>query len=439
MPRGRGRISRRIPRRRIQRRNTRRRRFMQHGGDANAVISKQIQSFLTSDHPGIYYVPNESNLREGYAMIIGPRIAEQLHVDEVNAKYPFEHCLFFFKVTFPETYPARPPKFKFLNSSIEASKNLRIHPNLYEYYGNGEIDGKVCLGVLGTFGRSEWRPNITLTQLLSMIQNILYDNPVDMEPAHNPSELERISYNHIAQHTCINVSRSVFQKIWLSYSMLSSRGKVERPAANGIAAVSQEEEQKAVTDLSNSILDDFIKPFYFDLKQLLWSSLSFYESKLSATIPAYKVMPSVTIHHNRSKIILDYRDLLTMLRNTIPRIPAGLQNPIPPAMQFGPREAGYDIAEEWDIDPAPPEEEAEKKIADAELADKIANAAEMGAAAPPNGAAFAHHGIGIGAAPAPIGGFGVLPFGGFGAAAPAPIGGFGAAALGNYYHNSNSN
>ncbi|RMJ26014.1 ubiquitin-conjugating enzyme [Aspergillus sp. HF37] len=69
----------------------------------------------------------------------------------------------FFKldVTFPDEYPTKPPKCKFVPPLF--------HPNVYP-------SGTVCLSILNE--EEQWRPAITVRQILLGIQDLLNDpNP----------------------------------------------------------------------------------------------------------------------------------------------------------------------------------------------------------------------------------------------------------------------
>jgi ubiquitin-conjugating enzyme E2 I len=66
---------------------------------------------------------------------------------------------------FTEDYPSRPPKCQF--------KPVLFHPNIYP-------SGTVCLSILDE--GKDWRPNITIKQILIAVQNLL-DNPNVSDPA----------------------------------------------------------------------------------------------------------------------------------------------------------------------------------------------------------------------------------------------------------------
>ncbi len=109
---------------------------------------------------GIYYWFDESNLRHGKAMIIGP------------AGTPYECCPLFFELVMPDNYPFDPPAVKFLTSD----GRTRFHPNLY-------VEGKVCLSILGTWSGPKWSAVMNISTVLTSIQSLLEENPIRNEPS----------------------------------------------------------------------------------------------------------------------------------------------------------------------------------------------------------------------------------------------------------------
>ncbi|RCK66299.1 SUMO-conjugating enzyme UBC9 [Candida viswanathii] len=85
-------------------------------------------------------------------------------------------------IEFPEEYPSKPPKVQFPKDFY--------HPNVYP-------SGTVCLSILNE--DSDWRPVITLKQILLGVQDLL-DTPNVKSPAgnsyvaflKNPAEYERM-------------------------------------------------------------------------------------------------------------------------------------------------------------------------------------------------------------------------------------------------------
>lgn len=80
-------------------------------------------------------------------------------------KTPWEGGLFKLEMTFPQEYPTKPPKCKFVPPLF--------HPNVYP-------SGTVCLSILNE--DEAWKPAITIRQILLGIQDLL-DNPNPESPA----------------------------------------------------------------------------------------------------------------------------------------------------------------------------------------------------------------------------------------------------------------
>ncbi|KAI8336201.1 SUMO-conjugating enzyme ubc9 [Chlamydoabsidia padenii] len=76
-------------------------------------------------------------------------------------KTPWENAVYKLAIMFPEDYPSKPPKCKFVPPLF--------HPNVYP-------SGTVCLSILNE--EEGWKPAITLKQILTGIQDLLNDpNP----------------------------------------------------------------------------------------------------------------------------------------------------------------------------------------------------------------------------------------------------------------------
>ncbi|KAH7650426.1 ubiquitin conjugating enzyme [Cryptosporidium bovis] len=78
---------------------------------------------------------------------------------------PWEYGEYTLIVTFPDDYPAKPPKCIF--------QPPLFHPNIYP-------SGTVCLSILNE--DEDWKPSITMKQILLGIQDLL-DNPNIKSPA----------------------------------------------------------------------------------------------------------------------------------------------------------------------------------------------------------------------------------------------------------------
>ena len=108
---------------------------------------------------GIYYIFDDTDMRKGRAMIIGP------------ADTPYAACPLVFEIQLSDDYPFKPPAVRFLTSDGVT----RFHPNLY-------VCGKVCLSILGTWKGPEWSAIMTISTVLSSIQSLLEANPITNEP-----------------------------------------------------------------------------------------------------------------------------------------------------------------------------------------------------------------------------------------------------------------
>jgi ubiquitin-conjugating enzyme E2 Z len=107
----------------------------------------------------IYYVPNEDNILNGYALIIGPE------------NTPYQYGYYFFEFKFTEDYPNSPPIVKYLsNDGI-----TRFNPNFY-------ISGKVCLSILNTWSGEKWSACQSLRSVLLTLQTRLNEYPMLNEP-----------------------------------------------------------------------------------------------------------------------------------------------------------------------------------------------------------------------------------------------------------------
>merc|ERR1719376_1517405 len=87
---------------------------------------------------------------------------------------PWEGGEFPLEMEFSEDYPSKPPKCKF-SKSPKTNQTL-FHPNVYP-------SGTVCLSILNE--DEDWKPSITVKQLLLGIQDLL-DKPNPQSPAQGP-------------------------------------------------------------------------------------------------------------------------------------------------------------------------------------------------------------------------------------------------------------
>ncbi|TNN11160.1 (E3-independent) E2 ubiquitin-conjugating enzyme UBE2O [Schistosoma japonicum] len=91
---------------------------------------------------------------------------------------PYEHCLFFFDIGLPSSYPTTPPQVHYYSFG-----NERVNPNLY-------VDGHICLSLLGTWngqGTENWSAETSnLLQLVISIQGLILNS----EPYFNEANYE---------------------------------------------------------------------------------------------------------------------------------------------------------------------------------------------------------------------------------------------------------
>jgi ubiquitin-conjugating enzyme E2 Z len=122
------------------------------------------------DSEEIYYLYNDSDITEGYALIIGPQDT------------PYEGGFYFFKIKFPENYPIYPPQVEFLSTY----NDIRFNPNLY-------TNGKVCLSIINTWSGPSWTPCNTLTSVLISIKGlVLINDPLLNEPGYSNGNNKKV-------------------------------------------------------------------------------------------------------------------------------------------------------------------------------------------------------------------------------------------------------
>lgn len=118
-----------------------------------------IKDLNKSPIDNIHYFPDENNIFEGRALIIGP----------LNTPYQYGNYLFEFK--FCSNYPYTPPKVSFKSNDGKT----RFNPNLYR-------NGKVCLSILNTWSGEQWSACQSIRSILITLQMTLNDIPLLNEP-----------------------------------------------------------------------------------------------------------------------------------------------------------------------------------------------------------------------------------------------------------------
>ena len=145
--------------------------------NAAARLLKDLKKMQEdSTHDSLQATPSGDNLFQWEAIIFGP--------DETI----WEGGIFQLSLTFPEDYPNKPPKVKFLTQMF--------HPNIYN-------DGSICLDILA----HAWSPVYDVSSVLTSIQSLLCDPNVN-SPANNTAA-QLFSHNY--QAYCAKV-REVVEK-----------------------------------------------------------------------------------------------------------------------------------------------------------------------------------------------------------------------------------
>eukprot|EP00397_Hematodinium_sp_SG-2012_P027485 GEMP01028884.1.p1 GENE.GEMP01028884.1~~GEMP01028884.1.p1 ORF type:complete len:170 (+),score=24.14 GEMP01028884.1:204-713(+) len=125
---------------------------------------QQERAAFKKNHPfGFYakYTPNPDG--------VGQNLYKWVCGIPGRAKGPWEGATLKLQVEFTEEYPGKPPKCKF----VAINGETLFHPNVYP-------SGTVCLSILNE--DEDWKPNITVRQILLGIQDLL-DHPNINSPA----------------------------------------------------------------------------------------------------------------------------------------------------------------------------------------------------------------------------------------------------------------
>lgn len=160
------------------------------------TLSIKAQKRITSDihelsknqedlnNNGIYWHIDEDNIREILVVITG------------QEGTPYADAPFFFKFTYPELYPLKPPEGLFCTSDGQT----RFNPNLY-------INGKICLSILGTWSGPCWTPVMTIkTVIMSIIGLVMTNEPLRNEPGwENAPKNEIADYNNVVEYRSLKV------------------------------------------------------------------------------------------------------------------------------------------------------------------------------------------------------------------------------------------
>uniref|UniRef100_A0AB39JC19 Ubiquitin-conjugating enzyme E2 Z n=1 Tax=Florenciella sp. virus SA2 TaxID=3240092 RepID=A0AB39JC19_9VIRU len=132
----------------------------------------------------IYYFPNEDNILEGTALIIGPE------------NTPYQYGNYIFEFYFPTEYPYKPPKVIYKSNDGKT----RFNPNFYR-------NGKVCLSILNTWSGDQWSACQTIRSVLLTLQTTMNEMPLLNEPGVTISnKLCILKYNQIIEYKNIEVT-----------------------------------------------------------------------------------------------------------------------------------------------------------------------------------------------------------------------------------------
>lgn len=165
-------------------------------------LVKDVKDILKNplDDNGIYYIHDDENMLNGYALIVGPK------------NTPYENGLYFFKFIYPKDYPFSPPKVKYLTNDGEC----RFHPNMYR-------NGKVCLSVLNTWKGDGWTSCNNIRSVLLIIQSVMDEFPLLHEPGIFMSNVDVPKYTDSVQYNNISFSiLYIFKKILVEQSLSKS-------------------------------------------------------------------------------------------------------------------------------------------------------------------------------------------------------------------------
>ena len=158
--------------------------------DAVKRLLKDIQQIIISPlhDQGIYYKHSETNIMEGWALIVGPK--DSLYC---NGYY-------FFKFTFPPDYPHSPPVLNYCTND----GTTRFHPNFYK-------TGKVCIDILNTWRGEKWSGCQTITSVLLTIISVMDNEPILNEPGITRSSKDFKNYHSLIEYR--NLSFSIYQLV----------------------------------------------------------------------------------------------------------------------------------------------------------------------------------------------------------------------------------
>jgi ubiquitin-conjugating enzyme E2 Z len=151
-------------------------------------VKQVIQNPLTDN--GIYYVHDDTEMLQGYAMIVGP------------SDTPYFGGFYFFKLKYPTDYPHSPPSVTYCTNG----DGIRFNPNLYKC-------GKVCVSLLNTWRGEQWTSCQTISTVLLTLCTLLCKDPLLNEPGVVKGHPDFLKYDKIIEYKNIDVAIiQMFQK-----------------------------------------------------------------------------------------------------------------------------------------------------------------------------------------------------------------------------------
>jgi len=170
---------------------------------ASKRIQKELAAMLNDPPPGCTLLQMGDDIFRWYVEIQGPPDS------------PFEGGTYTLLVTFPSSYPFKPPRVKF--------ETRIFHPNINQA-------GDICLDTIS----SQWAPSISMAQVLLSIIALLSDpnpsDPINWEAARvlreDPDNYNRMVRDMVARQRGVRTTRRVGRGS-TSRSMASNVGETE--------------------------------------------------------------------------------------------------------------------------------------------------------------------------------------------------------------------
>ena len=197
----------------------------------------------------IYYFPNEDNILEGSALIIGPE------------NTPYQYGNYLFEFLFSKEYPYKPPKVIYKSNDGKT----RFNPNFYR-------TGKVCLSILNTWSGDQWSACQTIRSVLLTLQTTMNDMPLLNEPGVNIENITCIKkYNKIIKYK--NIELTIIQ-----YLSDEKNIPIQNPELIEILKSKfQENKDKIINDVVKlseiNTNSKYIELYIYDMKFMLYYNI----------------------------------------------------------------------------------------------------------------------------------------------------------------------